>query len=170
MYKWQLEKIKSIMYIEYKLFGRTYLITLICCDISLMFYDLSQQPHLSEPATQISFAVMMAGALRHPGSVMGTMTVATWVTKTRGITVVCILSLSLVLPLCQHLSPSPLLHPFLHPHISSSPPFLVHPLVPRHFSSLPSFWCLRHWLIRVHITGEVSCGTLVVGAWHLSLL
>ncbi len=44
---------------------------------SLMLYDLSLQPHWSEPATQISFAVMMAGALPHPGSVMETMTVGT---------------------------------------------------------------------------------------------
>lgn len=49
----------------------------MCCVISLMLYDLSQQSHLSEPATQINFAVMMADALHHPGSVMGTMTAAT---------------------------------------------------------------------------------------------
>lgn len=51
---------------------------LSCCVIcSLNVFDLSLQLHWSEPATQISFAVMMAGALPHPGSVMGTMTVVT---------------------------------------------------------------------------------------------
>lgn len=40
-------------------------------------YDLFLQPHWSEPATQISSAVMTADALPHPGSVTGTMTVVT---------------------------------------------------------------------------------------------
>lgn len=126
-----------------------------------MLYDLSLQPHWSGPATQISFAVMMAGALPRPGSVMGTMTVATWVMKTRGIIVVGIL----ILPLFPHLlALCPPLHPRLRPPSSSSLPLAVHPLV-FPISSPPSPLLLPSssrysgcWWIRVHTTGGVLCG------------
>lgn len=69
------------IYIEYKLVGISYSVTVLelltYIIYSLTVYDLSPQPRWSEPATQISSAVMMAGALPHPGSVMGTMTVVT---------------------------------------------------------------------------------------------
>lgn len=68
-------KKRIITYIEYNCVAEDIKHNTVPC--YLQFNDLSLQPHWSEPATQISFAVMMAGALPHPGSVTGTMTVAT---------------------------------------------------------------------------------------------
>lgn len=51
--------------------------SLYCFVIYSLMFMISLQPHGLEPATQTSFAVMMADASPHPGSVMVTMTVAT---------------------------------------------------------------------------------------------
>lgn len=115
---------------------------LSCVNYSLMLYDLCLQPRRSEPAPQISFAVMMAGALPHPGSAMGTMTVATWVMKTRGMSVVGIFSLPLMpslLTLLPSLCPHPLFCSFLLLYVLPSWPS---PLV-CHFA--PS--CFPHPLV-----------------------
>lgn len=130
---------------------------------------MSLQPHWSEPATQNSSAVMTADASPHPGSAMGTMTVATWVMKTKGITVVWVHSFPLLLSST--------------PHLLLQPSFALFPLpnfLPCRPSSgslslllLPSSSCyLGHWWIKVHFTGDVLCGRLIASQFprHLSLL